>query len=81
VAECKYLPNCSFFTGRLASYAPGIVESMRREYCLNDGRNCARRAVRARLGSEGVPVDLAPADQAGAAAILHSLEPAAKSGI
>lgn len=72
--SCERIEECPFFTGRLASYAPRIVESMKRVYCLGDHVRCARYVVFESLGKGWAPKDMSPVDHERARHIIAEAE-------
>ncbi len=70
VSKCDRYAECPFFNGRLANYAPAIVDSMKREFCNGDYERCARYRVFQELGKGYAPADMTPIDQDQADQIL-----------
>jgi hypothetical protein len=63
------LPGCPFFHDKMQNY-PFAAEHMKRKFCLGDNTDCARHRIRVGLGSEAVPDNLFPNDNARADGIL-----------
>jgi hypothetical protein len=69
--QCASLAKCPFFNDKMAAM-PGVVELMKKRYCLGDNAECARWMVRQALSPEKVPPNLYPKDVERAKAIIAS---------
>ena len=69
MAQCERLPTCLFFNDRMADM-PAVAALLKRQYCEDDYRNCARYRVAAKLGSTSVPDNLFPQESSLADKIL-----------
>ncbi len=59
--DCRYLPGCIFFNGRMNNM-PSTGSLYRRRYCKSDWAQCARFMVCEELGTGAAPDDLFPND-------------------
>ena len=80
MSTCDRYEDCPFFNGRLANYAPAIIESVKREFCNGDHDRCARYRVFQELGKGHAPIDMTPVDQDQADEILHRSRREAAAG-
>ena len=59
MADCEVLTKCPFFSGKLEKM-PSTAELLKKRYCRDEYRSCARWMVRAAIGGDKVPGDLFP---------------------
>ena len=62
MAQCEFVEACPFFNDRL-QVMPGVSKLLKKQYCQQDFKSCARYRVRGLLGKASVPEDLFPHDQ------------------
>ena len=63
MAECQCVPQCIFFNDKMSGM-PAMADMMKQKFCRGDFESCARYKVFKALGSDGVPPDLFPNQEA-----------------
>ena len=69
--RCDQIETCRFFQAAMNNM-PTVAEMMKQRYCHGDFDTCARTSVLNELGSENVPVNLAPNDDQRAREIINA---------
>ena len=69
MADCECLETCPFFNDKMANM-PSMAEMLKSRYCKGDWASCARHRVFTVLGTDGVPGDLFPNQEADANKLL-----------
>ncbi len=59
MVECPFAPTCPFFSDRMKNM-PAAAELMKKRYCFDDHKGCARFIVWEKMGMDRVPEDLYP---------------------
>lgn len=59
MANCEMLPECLFFSDKLANM-PTIADNLKNIFCLGDNTLCARYLIAKHLGKDKIPFDLFP---------------------
>lgn len=65
---CEKLEACPFFTGKISTTMPSVVEGMKKKYCLADKESCARYIL-FKAGYD-VPDNMFPVDHKRAESIM-----------
>ncbi len=69
LADCVCLSGCLFFNDRMAEI-PVTAALLKKRFCLDQFKQCARCQVFSKLGRERVPTDLYPSQSERVAGIL-----------
>ena len=71
MAQCTFMADCPFFTGRMATM-PRVAEIYIRRYCNGDNSQCAIYIVYMVLGRGKIPEDLFPSQKERALRIISN---------
>lgn len=72
MAECDFLMTCRFFNESMDDKA-AVGEILKQRFCMGDNGQCARLAVRDKLGPAAVPPAMWPNDVATAQKLIEGL--------
>ena len=70
---CDQIETCRFFLSAMREM-PTVAEMMKQRYCQGAFDTCARQLVLRKVGSEQVPINLAPNDTQRAREIIEANE-------